>query len=602
MAGPWEKYQSPQGASGPWDKYNAKPPSGPSAEELTAGGATPRLLRRQGLSEPPPPPSFTEKSLPALPFLGGAVGGMVGNVPGAALGGIAGKAVQSALEAKSATEGGETIKSPNTEDMAWEGIKQGAYELGGRLLTAIPGRLFAPLKGPIEQPTETIAGVKIPQTVGQESGKARGFTQQIEHYLSSTFLGGPLQKIRALQEEGSRQVMAKLSQVGMAEPENLAKNWAMARETTRNAAQPLYQSLEGIPATPELSKAATDILADETLRLPPKVRQALSTASEGTGGKVLDQTAQNLGYANAKEAEKKLGQKTWQSLLDEQAATSQSGATVKGALDARKEIGALASATRDKSEARLLWQAHSSLDEAINGILTPEQLVAKKQADLLWRRSYIMDDVAQGLEKMENVQDPQAAAAIVPKAFVKMVNKLGREPVARVEGEVVSKASKLDVLFDNPQDQQAMKDLASFLNNKYSTLQGSSGISESIARIGVALEALHIPISLGVGIATGHPVAGAVSAGAAGLQLSAMYAISKVLAEPGGARLLRQYFMSPAARQTALATRILGTALEASRPPAGSPPLPPRPSSGSDGMSPPPPGAMDIPNQWPPIR
>jgi len=186
--------------------------------------------------------------------------------------------------------------------------------------------------------------------------------------------------------------------------------------------------------------------------------------------------------------------------------------------------------------------------------LTPEQRAIKQQADSLWRRSYIQERIAKNLQRMQNVQAPNAAPQVATDAFVKMVNELAHQPISRAGGQVVTRPSDLEVLFDSPADRKAMVDLAHLMATKYKTLSGQGGISESIARIGVALEGLRIP---------GQVATGAFKAAThGGMSLTALSAVSKVLASPGGAKMMLDYFNSTGAAATAGAMRIAGEALE----------------------------------------
>lgn len=501
-------------------------------------GSTPRLRAMTGAAEPP---TIAQRVAPYLPMAGGAVGGFAGPV-GAVAGGMGGEAANLAIQA---------ANNPNSPppdvgtalNIGLEGLKQGAYELGGRAIAAGGGALLAKLRG-IQAPTvgTTIKGTTLPETVGQSSGNP--LAQKLEGYLSGSWLGGPLRALKHAQEAGSREIMAKLSGVGMYNPAELSGNWAQAREATRALAVPMYESLKGIDA-PAVNKVAQDLLGDQALRLSSKAKQALGVVGEDPA----EGLAQALGYTSAKQANQKMGSAAFQSVMQKMGISAKT-ANVGDSLAARHELSDMAAHATDPNDARLLRDAASKLDGAIEASLTPQQQAVKDQADLLWRRSYIMDKIQKGLGKMEDIQDPNAAPSVIANSFVKMVNKLARNPIGRDSaGSIINRPSELDILFDNPADRKAMTDLASFLATKGSALGGPSGIESSLANIGTAVAAMHLPVS----IAEGRIGAAARS----GAYLAGLFGASKILANPGGARALQLYFASPQAAQVALAGRIL---------------------------------------------
>ena len=85
-------------------------------------------------------PGFIKENLPAVGgvgygIAGGLVGGPVGAVAGAVLGGGAGEAGKQLINT---TQGkGPKTSAEAAEDIAGEGAKQGAYELGGQLIGAV---------------------------------------------------------------------------------------------------------------------------------------------------------------------------------------------------------------------------------------------------------------------------------------------------------------------------------------------------------------------------------------------------------------------------------------------------------------------------------
>ena len=475
-----------------------------------------------------------------LPMVGGAIGGMTLGVGGAMVGGAAGEIGKAEIARRT---GGET----DTADIFWGALKQGAYELmprvafsGGKaIIDRAAGKTAAKVG-------ETIAGVKMPETYGQASGRPGGFTQTVEHYLSKTFLGGPLKEVKASQEAGSRMILGKLAGAPEGDTSTIAGHWANATQTTRALADPLYASLSEIPAN-DAAKVAQELLESD-VKLSGKARAALGKL----GANPLDEIAQGLGYKTATEAENKMGKGMWQSYADRVSSEigfKQSTGTVKDAILARSELRDLALHSTDRQERKAAWEAWESMNNAIDKGLTPDQRAVKQEADLLYRRSYIMEDMAKQFDKMERTQAPGSPKVVSISAFNKMVNDLAKAPVGRTpEGEVVHYPSKLNILFERPEDRKAVVQLADFMNNKYATMGGKAGISESIARIGVALEALGIPLAA----MSGHEYAAA--AGAA--HLAVFYGLSKMLANPGGAALLNAYFHSSGAAATALATRI----------------------------------------------
>ena len=331
----------------------------------------------------------------------------------------------------------------------------------------------------------------------------------------------------------------------------MAQNWEKATQQTRIIGDSLYKSI-GEQEAKTTAPVAANILKDESLRLPGKARDALAKIAFDPNQEV----ARSLGFKTTEEAQKRLGDRVWNQLLEKEAAAGHAAkpATVTDALTARSELRDLATNATDRNLGRLYKQAWEQLDKSIDASLTPEQRAVKTEADKLWRRSYIQESITKNMQRWQNVSAPGSQPMVAVDGFVKMVNQLSHNPLVREGGAVVAKPSKMDILFDNPSDAKAMSQLADFLKTKYATMGGSTGISESIARIGVALEALSIPGS----VALGHPMAAAVAGG----HLASMAAIAKVMADPGGARLISSYFRSTGAGATALATRIAAQAME----------------------------------------
>ena len=503
----------------------------------------------------------TSKALSFLPAVGATVLGVAASplgpevaIPAAAAGGAAGKAGENQLREMLKFQPKQTSAGREAAGLAVEGVKQGAYEAGGRAVGALGGRTLAALRGVKPEVVGTTIGkAKMPMTMGQASGKPGGFAQTVEHYLSKTFLGGPLQQVKAAQAAATRQILADLSRTPEAVPGAMAANWERATQETKIAGGALYQQIGAAEAKP-VAPVAAEILKDESiLPIPAKARKALLNLAYDP----MDEIAQGLGYKTAAQAESKMGGPAWKlysSRVVKEIGEGRQAGTIQDALDARSELRDLSVGSRDRNLKRLYGDAWRRMDDAINKALTPEQKAIKEQADTLWRRSYIQERIAKRLQLMQNAQSPEAAPMVAVDSFVKTVNELAHEPLTRRGGEVVAKPSDLEVLFDNPADRKAMLDLATFLKEKYTTLGGQGGISESIARIGVALEGLRIPRQ----IATG-----AVKAAThGGMSLAALSAMSKVLANPGGARMLNEYFRSTGAGVTAGAMRIAGEALE----------------------------------------
>jgi hypothetical protein len=509
-----------------------------------------------------------EKGLESLPtigcILGGLLGSSVGSVEpggGSVVGGLVGSGAGGGAGKIFQKQGRELIfgdkpDTPGTEvkDVGWEALKQSGYELFGRALGAVGGRMFARTG---EKAGEEIGGVKIPETMGQMYGKTGGLMQQVEHYTRGTFVGGPLKNIHDAQETAARAIVNKLS--GSSEGLSMAENWARAREATRIMASPLYESLVEIPAKGGGS-VASSVLTDESLRLSAKAKTALTKAAGYSDLnpmiRTANATAKGLGYKSwDKWAEKEGLERVLQYFpKDMQEALRGSETKVGDLLEARSELAKQASSVADAAERSRLWDAVEQINDAIDKSLKPEQLLVKREADKLWRRSYIMDTVQEELGKMEASQDPLKQKRVAVDAFVRLVNDLAETPISREGSTIVTRASKLDVLFDSPQDRQAMKQLASFLKSKYSRLGGESGPAESFARIGLIFDVVG---SVGTLLA-GHPG----TAAAAVSPVAGLYAVAKVLSDPGGAQRLLAAFRGTPGAIGATATKAAGFGAE----------------------------------------
>ena len=471
-----------------------------------------------------------------------------GAVAAAAGGGYLGKRIEQGARNKL---GFDTPEEGTRAEAAVEGAKQGAYELGGRAVGAVGGKLIGKLRG-IEPEVvgKTIAGVKLPETVGQASGKR--LPQTLEHYLYASWLGKPLQAVKEGQQAASREILANLSKATEATPGKLAGNWERATQETKILGDKMYEAIDQIEA-PTVGPAAKQILEDESLRLPAKARTAVAKAT-GVGGSDAERYAKDLAKALGFKDfhDPKLIAQLPKEVQAELRASSK--VTIRDAINARSELRDLAVNSEDRNLQRLYHDAYEKMDSAINASLTPEQRAIKAEADKVWRRSYIQEEVADELRKMQSVAAPGSQAPVAVDSFVRMVNDLAHQPLYREAGKVVARPSKLDVLFDNPADRQAMKDLATFMKEKYTTMGGQQGISESIARIGVALEAARIPIAAATGRET--------VAAHATLTLMGLAGMAHMLANPGGAKLLATYFRSGGAEAVALAARIASEAVE----------------------------------------
>ena len=400
-------------------------------------------------------------------------------------------------------------------------------------------------KGPAPIEDTKIAGVKIPETVGQKYGRSGGFTRTVEHYAAGTYLGGPLRSVEKAQMTAMGNAVSKLSRIDPTklDPGEVAKNWEMATQETRIAADPLYDSIREVQV-PKTVTVAQSILLDDNAVLSPASRKALGNLS-GEGPESVH--AKNLGYKSKAEAISKIGQRTWDQTLAAEQGESKAAPTVGNAIKARHALDNQIKATTDRGQRFALQQARDTLNKSIDDSLDGDAKVTKQQADLLYRRSYIQDKIAAVLRKGERSQSPAATPMVRPNAFVSMVNDLARRKLTHTEGTVRELPSDLDVLYDNPADRKAMLDLSVFLKEKHSNFAGAAGLSESIARIGVALETTSLPLQALI-----HPQAAAIQAAG----LLGTYALSEILAHPGGPEMILKYLRSTPASQAVQATRL----------------------------------------------
>lgn len=538
--------------------------------------ATPSIYSREGIEERLM--SLMLRASEYLPSIGGTAGGLVGGVGGAETG--PGDIVAATAGAAAGGDLGEIAKEKIQEELGWADRPTGKQELknlaeeaaiqGGAELTGrVGGKVVDKTLGQFLKKSEplVISGETIPQTTGQVAGKPGGLTQTLEHYLSGTWMS-PLRKVRQAQQQAAQTIVAKLSGASTASAEDVVRSWEDGAEETRAIADPLYQKLEPIPS-PASRSAARDILDDSTLKLDTAAKKALTSASgaghETPAMKLADQTVQNLGYRNFQEALEKEPDAVKKWLPADVLAEVMAGGktTIKDALNARSVLGKLANRTADPNERRLLWGAADQLNEAIDKDLTnPEDRAAKAEADKFWRRSRIMDKVAENLQQAARHQDPNAATKLDTDAFVKMVNDLAHSKPHReiVDGVVklTRNPSELDALFEDPKDRKAMIDLASFLQSKHRTLAGTggSGLSEQMARLGAAMA---VPTLVGTalyGMVSGKEKAEEYG----GSSLLGLYVLTSVLAHPNGARLVLRMIRGGARYGVPAALRIIDIA------------------------------------------
>ena len=511
--------------------------------------------------------SFAQKyAAPAAPYVAATVAAPWGGALLAPLGGLAafGGATTAAGVGGFA---GAKAQGESTEDAEWEALKQAGYEAGGRVISGLAGLAARPavkklapwiaakfpkaaeaLAPTYTHPAEKIGGETFPMTRGQMAKGPGSISGQVEHYTQGTFLGKPLRKVIAAQEDASRKVLAKLSKVDTAVPANIAGNWSQAVQVTRGMADPMYDSLRDVSAQ-KAATTAQDILADDTLShsLPSKARRALTVLGGGTREQ---QAAESLGFKSPEEAIRRNGQKVFDMALKEVGGGS--APTVGDAIQARHALFDLAHHSSDANIRRLAGEGADSLNSAIDASLTPEQQAIKKRADLLWRRSYIMQDVSDVLQKMVEKQPSNAAPKIEPQAFLQMVNDLAKKDYYREGGKIIEKPTQLDMLFDKPADQKAMVDLANFMATKYKGLAGNSTMGESMGRIGIVSRAVEMGVaapSIILG-ATGHVPAG-------GELLAGLYVMVQALAHPGGPELVMKYLNAAPAQAGPIVLRLI---------------------------------------------
>jgi hypothetical protein len=532
--------------------------------------------------------------MPHAGMIGSTIGGLTFGVPGAVVGGALGKGAQQMYE--TAYGDLEEVPTPTEAigEMALEGAIQGATEGIGRTVFSGGGALLR-LLGPTLRKftgstakavgeTATQALKRMPESVGQvRMGADNAWADlalKLERYLGSSWVGAPLREVRRVQQQVSRDILAILSRVderilkraGVASKETLAENWDSAKVAIRLEAHPLYAQIDEV-VMPQTGMAATKILDDLGEVITGPAKTSLRNLSKGGGDiKLLEsgteEAARALGFSNLAEAYTKQpylrNSEIFETALKElqsEGLTAPAVITGELALKALHDLGELATRlTRtDPSQGRLVWQARNRLDNAITRSLTPELKAVKAEADLLWRQSYIMDDI---FENLWGAQRKQVGQAVAPpniniSSFTELIQKLAYQEAVPIAGEagkrVGRSSSKLEALFENPADRKAMVDLADFLESKTKQGAGAAGLSEAIANIGTALMALSVPIGVATGIVTEDPKLGG---GAAVGYLGFLYGLSSLLARGKGARSLLTYFRSPTAGGAAALARL----------------------------------------------
>jgi lysozyme len=503
--------------------------------------------------------ALEEKGLEAIPYIGGGVGGAVGaattapflgGVPGflggAAIGGAGGEAMRQWARRRL----GFTQPEYDPGKMATAGAEQMAYEALGRGTGAALGIGARAVRGALPVEGTTIRGTFLPETVGQKYGGA--LSQTAENYIRGTFLGGALKNVRAAQEAGMRQIVNDLAGVNPVDADAMAVNWRAAANKFRADSGPFYDAIRNEPITD------TSIVDAALQRYGIPDTERIIRRMKGSGLdpnlKVLaDQLAQANQYPDWASADPVWKQNMINASLNPgrqvpyftaaQVAQLQAGGsiTVDDAIAARHEIGRIKAAIDsqgpkgDLAKARDLRKVYESLNDMIDANLTTQAARdAKATGDLLTRRSHIAMNIENELRKIEQTQ-VKPYSINKGDIFTKMVYNLSRQ-------------GDLDTLFTNPADKQAMLELRDFLKEKYPILGTKAGIGEGLARVGIALRAFYLPVQLVVGSTT--------SALHGGAELTGLWALSNVLARPGGARLALRYLRSPVNAAGPLAIRI----------------------------------------------
>ncbi len=555
---------------------------------------TPRNQEGEGREGLPPPPNLADLVGRFGAPVGGALGGIAGSftgpgaIPMAGLGavgvGAVGRSIQARFgnlpvpgveEAPQGVVERTTVNLGVAAGVAWDGLIEGLTEGIGRGIFSLVGLGISKLRGAIRPATEKIAEVALPLAAGART-RAGGLVQTLEGYLSDSWVGGQLRMLKEAQQRGFRGITNKLASASAAAPfemapDRLAINWARAREATRAVADPIYNNLRGLP-TPQVRAVAGELLDDAELSrvIGGRAKNALLDASRGAGQEDL---VKLWGFADDADAIRKLGGREafdrWKARITNDLgkvlglSTADDSVTFGMSLTAKTALAdaaQTASTAGRADDARILWNAAKQIDSAAEAGLTAAQKAEKEVATRLWRQSYIMDDLAEVFAKMELAQSPKQAAVIAGKEFVKVVNKLRfRETVRGASGEITELPGKLDVLFNNPADREAMIKLADFISKR--AVRGAEGLGNSLARIGTALAAVGVPAGAALGAFYGG-VSGAVGGAFAGalpsaLYLGSLHVVSSLIARPGGIALLKRYFQAPTAAATANLIRLV---------------------------------------------
>lgn len=138
---PWEKYAQ---QDGPWKKYAQAEAPPPKSDPTSAIKAAPSFGSPAYLKEKMYNAADTVTN--ALPAIGGIAGGLLGSglgsIPGAVIGGAGGEAARQLSRRALGFEAPQT-SSDAAEQIGGEGLRQGAYEVGGQVMRGV-GRAVAP--------------------------------------------------------------------------------------------------------------------------------------------------------------------------------------------------------------------------------------------------------------------------------------------------------------------------------------------------------------------------------------------------------------------------------------------------------------------------
>lgn len=411
-----------------------------------------------------------------------------------------------------------------------------------------------------------IAGVETPTTVGMRTQGALGdFLRTTESYLKRMPMSQPLRRAAEAQAQAVHGVLKQLSGV----PEvggPVQRNFAAAREATRRAADPIYESLADAPV-PDTVGVAASIVGNEKFRplLSSDTKVGLTRLSEGGEQAAMGDingVAKRLGYKSYADAIAQVGKEQFQRFLPPDMVEQLSGAqtTFKEAHEARSALANDAFNATNLADKRLLNGALDQFDSALARGLTPEQVTTLQQAHRMTERSYVQESIYNALRK-DMASQPPEAGKVRAGSLNRLVNQLS-EPRKGLSGE----RTKLDVLYDNPTDKAAWRKLAQYTTQT----QGKAAYASLIGKSVIFYPVLHTVYDI---VTSGGAHVPAIL-GTMGADLGAIWLTSKVLASPGGPSSILGYIKSAGApaRQAAFATRI---ATLASGQPTQSPPTSP---------------------------